>query len=432
MGLTEKLSQLQRQELNRLLDKYENRKDYGKAEKSPRRTFLHMTQKEYPDYYHISDSQFRLDYNAEMEHLAELGLVELFWKKFEEGECLEKIALNEDKVDVIYQILQRKPKVDQFRDMKQIFLDYQQEAPEGLNTFYCSILDKLEHLEKLPAQVNWEHLNQLAEFLNGLNRLAKSEGQEEIPRRQFSVELYGDTKRWEKLYEKRAVWVLRNYWSASDGEGTDSLESLEEGELLSEFGVVENPLPVNVRGDLKFVTPSGEVDLSLFYPDVGLSPRMIQDMEITGLDVDAVVTIENLTSFYHYISAAPRSHLVIYLGGYHNRMRRRILSKLWEYNQRYDLNIGFYHWGDIDLGGFRIFSHLKEKTQIPFKPLMMDENTYLKHLDLGHGFDDHYGKKLARLLKDEHYSEFHTLIRMMLEKKKIVEQEAVQEMNFTT
>lgn len=89
---------------------------------------------------------------------------------------------------------------------------------------------------------------------------------------------------------------------------------------------------------------------------------MVQDMIIEECTAHAVVTVENLTSFYQYVFEGPKNHLAIYLGGYHNRVRRLILLKLWEYFADRGSSPAFYHWGDMDLGGFRIWHHLKHNT----------------------------------------------------------------------
>ncbi len=472
------LSELQKRELTKLVNKYENRKDYGQKTQNPRKTYVHIKEKNYPDYFHISDSNFRLEYNAAMEELEKMGLVQLVWKKFERGEFLDKIALEEKRLEDIYRLLNRQPKADYYRELESIFNKYRESALKVLTVFYDEMLEKIKRLENLPNQVRFDSLSDTEDFLFGLNNIVKNGLRSdlvEVPKRQFSIELYGESKRLED-FEKKILYVLQNYlqdynqnynpnnsheyrrkYKQKYNLGTENLKDnsndnsniektqikdtytkdaytkdthlKEEDEItLAEFGIIDNPHPVNIRGQLEFETSKGMVDLNKFYPDVGLSPRMIQDMTITGLNATAIVTIENLTSYYIYIKSAPEEQLVIYLGGYHNKMRRNILSKIWQFQRNCQgQNLEFYHWGDIDYGGFRIFKHLKAKTGIPFKPLMMDENTYVKHYHKGHKFESNYERKLEKLLNDEDYIEFHPVIRLMLDKKIRLEQEGVTE-----
>ncbi|UMZ74966.1 Wadjet anti-phage system protein JetD domain-containing protein [Natranaerofaba carboxydovora] len=491
------LSKLQKKELTKLIDKYENRKDYGQRQnqeqgqenqdqnqeqKTPRKTYVHIKEKNYPNYYHISDSSFRLEYNADMEELERMGLIQLVWKKFEKGEFLEKIALEEKRLENIYRLLNRQPKSDYYNELEKVYNKYREAAPKALMVFYDKMLEKIKRLENLPHRVRFDSLRDTEDFLLGLNNIVENglrSDPVEIPKRQFSIELYGESKRLEN-FEKKILYVLQNYiqvYNQAYNQGynqnynisneqdcspnyrqeynleTKSLETLEENNShikyaniedihtedeisLAEFGIIDNPRPINIRGQLEFETDKGMVDLNKFYPDVGLSPKMIQDMKITGINAKAVVTIENLTSYYIYIKNAPKDHLVIYLGGYHNKMRRSILTKIWQFQKScqdsYQGSITqFYHWGDIDYGGFRIFNHLKAKTGIPFKPLMMDEKTYETHLDKGHKFESNYERKLEKLLNNEDYIEFHPVIRLMLDKKIRLEQEGITEIIYS-
>jgi hypothetical protein len=72
-----KLSDIQKGILNELIDRYERRRGYGSAEKSRRRTLLKIDSKNYPNYFHVSSSSFRLLFNAEMEALEREGFVTL-------------------------------------------------------------------------------------------------------------------------------------------------------------------------------------------------------------------------------------------------------------------------------------------------------------------------------------------------------------------
>ena len=52
-------------------------------------------------------------------------------------------------------------------------------------------------------------------------------------------------------------------------------------------------------------------------------------------------------------------------------MRRDFLIKVY----RSEPNKQYFHFGDIDAGGFYIFGDLCEKTGIPFQPFSMDIDT---------------------------------------------------------
>jgi hypothetical protein len=410
------LTSLQKKILHKLIDKYESRRDYAAGEKSTRRTMLSVDKKQFPDYFHISDSSPRLELNGEMQELEEGGLVVLEWQKFNRGHTLQRIILHEDALPEAYRLLNRQSRRDEYESLAASFALWQEKSHGALAPFFTDILQKLHELAPLPARIKLETQADYQDLFTGLNAFF-AERNQEILKRQLSVFLYNSSKRWDEL-EKSILWVVRNYCLKEDAD-------LDDADILSERNIIPNPIHINISGPLVFSTPRGSVDVSAFYPDVGLSPSMIQEMNIEACSAEAIVTIENLSSFYQYVYDGPPGHLAIYLGGFHNRPRRLILTKLREFLQSKGAPPPFYHWGDMDLGGFRIWSHLCQKTGIPVQPLLMDEETYLSCLSQGQPMEESYAKKLAELLDSQAYEPFHSLIRVMLEKGRRVEQEAV-------
>lgn len=412
-----KLSKIQKDVLTRLVDRYENRSDYGSDQKNPRRTLLKIDSRQYPDYHHISDSSFRLSFNAEMEQLERNGLVGLEWERFNEGEILHRVALVEDSLPEIYNLLERRSKREIYRSAISILEEWRQDAPSELSSFYEQSIVRLKKMEAPPSPLKPEKEKELVHILKGLHAFYEPR-KSEIAKRMLSVRLYGDSKRWEAL-EKSILSLLKKYCLSHEEA------SLSNEELLSERGIVDNPLHINIAGSLVFSTEKGEVDLSVFYPDLGLSSEMAEDLVIRASNAGAVVTVENKTSYYQYIREGPLENLVLYLGGYHNSPRRKLLQKIYYYFMEQERETPFYHWGDMDLGGINIWYNLKEKTGIPFQPLYMDVETYRKYLHSGYPIDEAYCQKLASLLENPDLAIFHPLIRAMLKEKICIEQEAL-------
>ena len=129
----------------------------------------------------------------------------------------------------------------------------------------------------------------------------------------------------------------------------------------------------------------------------------------------STITIENLTTFFRW--QEPES-LIIYLGGYHNGIRRTLLKKIYQELPR----ISYYHFGDIDAGGFSILKDLRNKTGISFKMYRMDIET-LKYYEK-------YGKELTesdriRLKEMEKDEELQEVVSYMLLHNVKLEQECV-------
>ncbi|MEW6242967.1 MAG: Wadjet anti-phage system protein JetD domain-containing protein [Bacillota bacterium] len=410
------LSLLQKEVLNRLLDKYENRKDYSDTAGSTRRTMLRVDARQFPEYFHVSDSSYRRMLNQEMELLERRGWITLEWERFDRGHTLRRLVLVEDAIPGIYGALARRPKSETYRQLRTLLHRWWRQAPPEMGTFYKEMFRRLSDLEPLPAPLRADHPEMIEDLLRGLHAFFEPrEG--EVTKRSLSVQLYGDSKRWAEL-EKPILQIIRSYCLTGE-------DDIAGDTLMGERGIVDNPTYIQIAGPLVFTTPRGRVDLCCFYPDLGLAAEMVNRIEVESCSASAVVTVENKTSYYHYLRQGPQEHLTVYLGGYHNRARRELLRKIHAYLATRSRRVPFYHWGDMDLGGLRIWRDLCDKTGISFEPLYMDERSYLSHLHLGQPFSESYGRKLAALLGDPSYECFHGLIRLMLDRGIRVEQEAV-------
>ena len=167
-----------------------------------------------------------------------------------------------------------------------------------------------------------------------------------------------------------------------------------------------------------------EIDLRSFPGGLGISN---QDIEQIGWNpnspIDQVVTVENLTSFHQWKAEKKRPILCIYLGGYHNQVKRLFLRKLYEAWPEAE----YRHFGDIDCGGFRIWKDLCVKTGIPFKTLYMDLETYDRYASWGRKLTEQDKKTLRGMMEDPFFHEQRELFARMLKMGMKVEQECVEE-----
>ena len=103
-----------------------------------------------------------------------------------------------------------------------------------------------------------------------------------------------------------------------------------------------------------------------------------------------------------------------------------ILSQKFKFNGYHDTaNAAYYHFGDIDAGGFYILLHLRRKTGVPFQPYKMDISTLKDNLLYTKKLTDNDRTRLGNLLD----SEFKDTISFMLENNCKLEQEALNESN---
>ena len=486
----ERISAVQEDILNRLIDGYERRSDYGGTEKSPRRTMLKINKKSFPDYYHVSDSSYRHMLNAEMVSLAKEKLVELKWQRFNEGEILEKIILSEPAIQEIYKLLNRATREEIYNETIANIRALRAEAPASALFFYDLLIENLAAYKALPPPLRVDKRADLLHTLRGLNALLTPR-EEEVAKRVLSVKLYKDSKRWQQL-EKNILQIYRKFFitgsisgpaegiagpltgvpegslarpqpdsqtvsqtvsfsvsksAIRNGKSTDSKAAEPTGRetpaesattsddilwteseneaILSEAGIADNPTHIRLSGPLIIEAERKETDLSVFAPDIGFPSKMAQTLKIVRFETKKVMVIENLTTYYQYLAENPKEELVIYSGGFTGRGLRVLLQKIHHFTETKNCDTSYRFWGDIDMGGFRIWHHIREKTGIHFKPFMMDGETYLKHLQLGHPMTEKYTENLEQLLQKPELAPFHAVIALMLKHKIRIEQEAI-------
>ncbi|MCA1066038.1 DUF2220 family protein (plasmid) [Rossellomorea sp. AcN35-11] len=405
--------------LNLLLDKFENKKGYPLGDQT-RRTMLPINKKGFPEYFAIVDSVYRMNFNESMKEAEKMGLVQIQWVKYDKGNNIEKVILNQEAVNEIYGHLKRIPKYQKVDKLLKLIGWYSKDCPQELASFYNDVISKVKGYN-VPAIIDIESPVETTDFLKGLNALFSKGESREVAKRKWSIELYQNSKTWEK-HEQKIIKVLKQY-VLPDTE-------LEDKELLAEFWIINNPQNIEMFGGIRLSFNDHYLELNNSPYAIGVPTDYIRHCTIEVLNTTAVVTIENLTSFYEYVDYVKRENLnqlVIYLGGFHNSIRRLFLLKVKNYLLKHHVDIPFYHWGDIDLGGIRIVRHLRDKTGIEIKPLYMSEEVFEEHIGergklLG---GKTYIQKIRQALCDDSYREFHGVFELMIKHNKTLEQEAI-------
>lgn len=215
------------------------------------------------------------------------------------------------------------------------------------------ILDRWGSLKAIRGLTPSE-ADDFADALRVLDAAAASPDEDQIVR-VLSARLFGDSKRIEKLVPH--LDVLTGETLLSTARHWD--------EVLSPLGLVKEPQPFLIAGAGQLVLADG-VECPVVRPFVGVSSRAI-----TGYIGSPawVLTIENLTPFHlaAQLEGVGRG-LVIYTGGMPSpawaRTYRSILASL-------PVAVPTYHWGDVDVGGFRIAAQIRrhiefDRTYLPW------------------------------------------------------------------
>ncbi|GAV23545.1 DUF2220 domain-containing protein [Carboxydothermus pertinax] len=376
--------------LEELLEKYEQGK----------RPLIKIAENNFPRYF--TDGEFKALFHAALKDWEREGFITLVWERFEKDNLLRHVKLNPEKAELLYEKLSRQKPQEKEEHYRKLWANLN-DFPAWLGELKKDML--LEPLFDDDAEIMVTVLNALS-----LNN-------EEIPKRVFSQRYLGDSKLFLKVERKVAALLQKYYFKDIEVSGDA---------VFSEFGVVNNPVYLHLAGPVILKYPDGRLfNLKGLNYDVAFPAGLALQLEIADFAAQRVVTVENLTSYYQYVRRYPED-LVLYLGGFAGKMERKFLRKIYEYCLNRGFNIDFYHWGDIDLGGFNIFLHLKRETGIPFKPLWMDLDTLLKYKERGMKLSESYRRKLTKALEDPVYQDFRTVIEMMLTLNIRLEQEAIE------
>lgn len=184
---------------------------------------------------------------------------------------------------------------------------------------------------------------------------------EEMPIRRLSAALFSDSKRIEALGK------------ALDALTIDSLDvpGRDIEDVLSALGLVKHPMPILIAGQGAVELVDGQV-IPIPTPYIGLAPQSIKSISFGGDDF-YVLTVENLTTFHELAlgKGGPLRGIVLYTAGMPSPALLRVYRLLVS-NSGQDR----FHWGDIDLGGFRIAVAFARAAIQPLKLWAMDPSAF--------------------------------------------------------
>ena len=418
--------------LNYLLDKYERSKNFVQNDEIQRKISVKIN-KIFPEYDDEAEYELFTQVNTAVQTLESEKFITIFRKK---NGLISNIVLNSDKLEEIYLFLSRKPKSETNQQLISLLEYYiavevsskpverfehknhkttpmiQTPSKNGSDGLYEGV-PKNEILSSF-CQVQIERIknNKKPEFFNGditeYANILKAVSElyqlsEETYVRDFSVRTFGDSKTFEKIKSK-VISLLFHYGDFPKEEET----------ILQELNLVKNQGHIYIKGACRISINGQMIDFSQFSGDIGISSVLLDNIsriEVTG---NKVITVENLTTFNRFCE---ENTMIIYLGGYHNTHRRNFIRKLYIQNP----DVLYYHYGDIDAGGFYILLHLRNKTDIHFLPYHMDINTLQQYSQFTKPLTDNDRKRLQNLLD----SEFSEIVQYMLENNCKLEQEAL-------
>jgi hypothetical protein len=352
------LPDLARTLLHTLLDRYEQ---------PERQTVVRvrLSAKTHPEYFSSVSALPRQRTNRALQQLAAQGSLRLHWQKWEQGNWLTAVDLFPEQADTLYRRLGRTPRPRQESEL-QALLAAQTPQADWHAAFLERTLEQLaQHRAVTPLTRDDPRWN--TDLLAALDAVARL--RQPTIERALSVRLFADSKRLADL-RGALVAVLRRCDAQADQFGDDDRALLQAHmlERIPEYVPLAGPLL------LQFGTPAGAtstLDLRDFAQGLALPTGTLQTSSVNACTAQAVVTVENATSFHELLVARPPEILALYIGGFAGPATLALLRAVAAASP----DAVCYHWGDLDPGGLRILAHLRGHLG-QVKPLAMDIATF--------------------------------------------------------
>ncbi len=388
------INKYERTILNTLLDKYEKSKSFNGDNKINQRFFVKIVSL-FPKYDDHSNYEL---FQAVNESIDVLVRKDLILAKISKANVCNEVSLNINNISQVYQYIGRTQKRD-INNAVMILLAEYMDKNEILKRFCEAQIERIRANKSI--QFFNDDLREFKSILVAVDNLLKVESETFV--RDFSVRIFKDSKLLDQISPK-IVNLLYEYGDFP-----------EKDQVLENLNILKNPTYVNFKGAGAIVLSGQRINLDLLNGDIAISSSMLEDIESIEITGKMVVTVENLTSFH---MAEKKDVFLIYLGGFHNRIRRDFIKKI--YLQNPDME--YYHFGDIDAGGFYILEHLRKLTGVNFKPYKMDLDTLSQYRNYSKSLTENDKLRLKRLKGND----FDEVIEYMLKNDCKLEQEAIR------
>jgi hypothetical protein len=195
------------------------------------------------------------------------------------------------------------------------------------------------------------------EFLMLLAAISKDQARG-LDGRSFSLKVTGDTKAFDR-HAARIVSVMGQHLGVPD---------MAPHVVWQRIGLERFGHPVHLHGPVLVQDVNGVLVDGRSKPFASIHPETLPYLSLAAQPT-FLLTVENYASFNRYVREIDDGELVIYTGGFPSSGLIYILKFLLD---AMDSRLPFFHWGDIDPGGLRIFRFLEESLPRRPQPYLME------------------------------------------------------------
>jgi len=228
--------------------------------------------------------------------------------------------------------------------------------------------------------------------------------------REVSMLVFGSSKVLENQFYQRMCSIIL---SANGKNEDDDIST-----LLEKYGIIDVNQEILVKGNMRILFSDHSLDVAKNKEGISIMSSDIENIVNIEIGAENFMTIENKTAFHRMNN---KNTVYMYLGGFANHHQEKFIIKLFGCIGD---KIKYSHFGDIDIGGFKIHKDLVDSTGIDFGMYKMgiselDDSRYEKCLC---ELSDNDRENSKSLMNDSRYN---VVVNHMLKNNIKLEQEII-------
>lgn len=377
--------------LNCLLDSYEKSRLFTGENRVAVSISFPFSKKSMPAYFEESSLAYE-EIHACMKELERQGFLTVVWKSGRVNHIISKVILNTEKLDEIYAFLRRIPRLDLLERNKEMLQRLEQEWNTPVAGKLIGYLrERMEENKSVKEYIDLADMEKTECMIRAVGLIERNESPCYI--REFSIRHFADSKTLDGM-TGILTRVMHDFGGTYGRCGENrEYKDKELKDILAEYRIYHTPDYVYFKGEVTLEIKGKMLNIGPLRQGVGLSGEDLPQIRLADAEeIKKIITIENLTTFFRW---QEKNSLILYLGGYHNSVRRSLLKMIYEELP----SAQYYHFGDIDVGGFEIYEDLCAKTQIPFQLYQMDLDTLQKYENYGKTLTENDKKRIRKILE---------------------------------
>ncbi|WLA64911.1 Wadjet anti-phage system protein JetD domain-containing protein [Bradyrhizobium diazoefficiens] len=306
-----------------------------------------------PEYDRLSTAQQVARFHDLMAAAERFGAVEVQWGKRDRSHLIERVRVRD--AELLARHLGRSTAPVIAQRVKEELLPI---ATTG-EPWIVSLLDEMAPRwarGEAAYRLTVAQVDAAKEFFTLLASISRQEARG-LDARTFSFRATKDTKAFDRQ-AARLVAVLGGQ-IGQPGAAADV--------VWAHIGLERFSHPVHLKGPVAVDGPDGSLVDGRARPFASIHPEMLPQLSLLQAPA-AILTVENYASFNRQVREIEDGSLVVYTGGFPAAGVIELLSKILT---GVPAEVPFLHWGDVDVGGVRIFRYLEENLPRGPRPHLM-------------------------------------------------------------